>query len=74
MRIEGGDPRLPLTQSIPDFPYANYADSIGLKGIRVDKPEGVGRAIDEALAADRPVVLNVYTDPDVPNASATHHL
>lgn len=66
MRIEGGDPRLPLTQSIPDFPYANFADSIGLKGIRVDRPQDVGRAIDEALAANRPVVLDIYTDPDVP--------
>ncbi len=66
MRIEGGDPRLPLTQSIPDFPYANFADSIGLKGIRVDKPENVGSAIAEALAANSPVVLDVYTDPNVP--------
>jgi pyruvate dehydrogenase (quinone) len=66
LRIEGGDPRIPLTQSIPDFPYATFADSIGLQGIRVDKPEDVGRALDEAFAANRPVVLDVYTDPDVP--------
>ncbi|GAC1391119.1 MAG: thiamine pyrophosphate-requiring protein [Ktedonobacteraceae bacterium] len=66
MRIEGGDPRLPMTQSIPDFPYATFADSIGLKGIRVDKPENVGSALAEALAASRPVVLDIYTDPNVP--------
>src|SRR5579884_997197 len=66
LRIEGGDPRLPLTQAIPDFPYANFADSIGLKGIRVDKPEDVGPALDEALSSSRPVVLDVYTDPNVP--------
>jgi pyruvate dehydrogenase (quinone) len=66
LRIEGGDPRIPLTQSIPDFPYASFADSIGLQGIRVDKPEDVGRALDEAFAANRPVILDVYTDPDVP--------
>ncbi len=65
-RIEGGDPRLPLTQSIPDFPYAGFANSIGLTGIRVDKPEDVGRAIDQALNASTPVVLDVYTDPNVP--------
>ena len=47
-------------------PYAAYADSLGLQGIRVDKPEDVGRAIDEALSATRPAVIDVYTDPDVP--------
>ncbi len=66
LRIEGGDPRLPLTQAIPDAPYASLADSLGLLGIRVEKPEDVGRAIDEALSSSRPVVIDVYTDPDVP--------
>jgi len=66
MRIEAGDPKLPMTQSIPDFPYAAFAESIGLLGIRVDKPEDVGRAIDEALSAGRPAVVDVYTDPNVP--------
>ncbi len=66
MRIEAGDPKLPMTQSIPDFPYAAFAESIGLLGIRVDKPEDVGRAIDEALSASRPAVIDVYTDPNVP--------
>ena len=66
LRIEAGNPKIPLTQSIPDFPYAAYADSIGLQGIRVDKPEDVGRAFEEAFSASRPVVVDVYTDPDVP--------
>jgi pyruvate dehydrogenase (quinone) len=65
-RIEAGDPKLPATQTIPDMPYAQYAESLGLVGIRVNKPEDLGRAIDEALSANRPVVLDVYTDPDVP--------
>jgi pyruvate dehydrogenase (quinone) len=55
-----------MTQSIPDFPYATYAESLGFHGIRVDKPENVGRAIDEALAANRPALIDVYVDPDVP--------
>ncbi len=66
LRIEGGDPRLPLTQAIPDFPYASFGKSTGLMGIRVDRPEDVGPAIDQALAANRPVVLDVYTDPNIP--------
>ena len=65
MRIEEGNPRLPLTQSIPDFPYHTFAESVGLMGIRVDKPEDLGRAFDEALSATRPVVMNVYTDPEI---------
>jgi pyruvate dehydrogenase (quinone) len=66
MRTEEGNPKLPATQNIPDFPYARFADSIGLKGIRVDRPENIGAAIDAALAASAPVVLEAYTDPDVP--------
>ena len=51
---------------MPHFPYARFAELIGLKGIRVDEPEQVGPAWDEALAADRPVVLEAITDPEVP--------
>ncbi|MBV9690142.1 MAG: thiamine pyrophosphate-requiring protein [Ktedonobacteraceae bacterium] len=66
MRIEAGNPKLEATQSLPDFPYARYADLIGWKGIRVDRPEDVGRAWDEALSADRPVLFEAYTSGDVP--------
>lgn len=65
MRIEEGNPRLPMTQAIPDASYDGFAESLGLMGIRVDKPEGLGSAIDQALTANRPVVMNIYTDPNV---------
>jgi len=65
-RILAGDPKLPASQELPDFPYARYAESLGLKGIRVDRPEQIARAWDEALTADRPVVYEAYVDPDVP--------
>jgi pyruvate dehydrogenase (quinone) len=39
---------------------------LGLKGIRVDQPDRVRPAWEEAFAADRPVVLDAITDPDVP--------
>jgi pyruvate dehydrogenase (quinone) len=35
-------------------------------GIEVEKPEAIGPAWDRALAADRPVVLDVHCDPDIP--------
>jgi pyruvate dehydrogenase (quinone) len=61
-----GDPKFDASQDLPDFPYARYAELIGFKGIRVDSPDAVGPAWDEALAADRPVVLEAVTDPNVP--------
>jgi pyruvate dehydrogenase (quinone) len=65
-RVMAGDPKFDASQQLPDFPYAGYAESIGLKGIRVDKPERIAAAWDEALAADRPCVLEFLTDPEVP--------
>ena len=65
-RAMEGDARYDASQDIPDFPYARYAELVGLRGIRVDDPDQVGAAWDEALAADRPVVLEAITDPSVP--------
>jgi pyruvate dehydrogenase (quinone) len=61
-----GDPKFEASQDIPDFPYARYAELIGLKGVRVDAPDQIGAAWDEVLAADRPAVLEAVTDPEVP--------
>jgi pyruvate dehydrogenase (quinone) len=66
MRAQAGDPKFEASQSIPDVSYSRYAELLGLKGIYVDDPERVGPAWDEALAADRPVVLEAYADPNVP--------
>jgi pyruvate dehydrogenase (quinone) len=65
-RVMSGDPKLEVSQKLPDFPYARYAELIGLKGIRVDAPEQVGPAWDEALAAGAPVLIEAITDPEVP--------
>src|SRR3954454_24447938 len=61
-----GDPKFEASQELPDFPYARYAELIGFRGIRVDSPDEVAGAWDEALAADRPVLLEAVTDPNVP--------
>jgi pyruvate dehydrogenase (quinone) len=61
-----GDPRFPASQRVPEFPYAAYAELLGLRGIRVDSAAGVGKAWQEAFAADRPVVVEAVVDPDVP--------
>ncbi len=65
-RAESGDPKFMGSQWIPDVPYAEFAKLLGLKGIKVDDPKEMGAAWDEALAADRPVVLEVVTDPEIP--------
>jgi pyruvate dehydrogenase (quinone) len=65
-RAEAGDPKYPGTQYIPDVPSSQYAELIGLKGIFCDDPKRGASAWDEALAADRPVVLEFKTDRAIP--------
>jgi pyruvate dehydrogenase (quinone) len=65
-RAMEGNPKYEASQDLPDFPYARYAELVGLKGIRVESPEQVGPSWDEALTADRPVVYEAITDPEVP--------
>ena len=65
-RAMEGDAKFEGSQDLPDFPYARYAELLGLKGIRVDTAEQVGPAWDAALSSDRPVVLEAVTDPSVP--------
>ncbi|WP_127781760.1 thiamine pyrophosphate-requiring protein [Rhodococcus sp. X156] len=61
-----GDPRYEASQALPSFPYAGYAELLGLTGIRVTDPAELSDAWSQALAAQRPVVLEVLTDADVP--------
>ncbi|HEV8054444.1 MAG TPA: thiamine pyrophosphate-requiring protein, partial [Candidatus Limnocylindrales bacterium] len=65
-RVLEGDPKFEASQDIPDVPYARFAELIGLKGIRVETPDEIAPAWEEALAADRPCVLDFVTDPEVP--------
>ena len=65
-RVQAGDPKWEASQSLPDVPYAEFAKLIGLDGLRVEHPDEVGPAWDRALAAERPFVLDMVTDPDVP--------
>jgi len=64
-RAMAGDPKFDAAQELPDFPYAAYAELIGLRGIRVETPEQIGPAWDAALAADRPLVIETLTDPEI---------
>lgn len=66
MRAMGGSPQFLPSQSLPDVSYAAFARSLGMTGIRVDKPEEVRDAWQEALNAQGPAVVEFMTDPSVP--------
>lgn len=65
-RVMMGDPKFEASQDIPNVPYHRFAELIGLTGIYVDDAGQLGDAWDQALAAQRPVVIEVKTDPEVP--------
>ena len=65
-RAMEGDPKFAASQDIPSVPYHKFAELIGLKGIYVDDAEKMGLAWEEALASDRPVVIEVKADPNIP--------
>jgi pyruvate dehydrogenase (quinone) len=61
-----GDPMNPETQRIPDVRYGDFAELIGLSGVRIEQPEDIGDTWRQAFAADRPFVIDAVCDPDVP--------
>ncbi|WP_234775501.1 thiamine pyrophosphate-requiring protein [Paraburkholderia tropica] len=65
-RVMMGDPKFEASQDIPNVPYHRFAELIGLIGIYVDDADQLGDAWEQALAAQRPVVIEVKTDPEVP--------
>ncbi|WP_405785098.1 thiamine pyrophosphate-requiring protein [Streptomyces sp. NBC_01378] len=66
MRAMSGAPQFLPSQALPDVPYADFARSIGLEGVRVEKPGDVESAWHRALGAERPFVIDFRTDPAVP--------
>jgi pyruvate dehydrogenase (quinone) len=65
-RAMSGDPKFEGSQDVPDVPYARWAEMLGLNGIRTEDPDEIGICWEQALASDRPTVLEVITDPEVP--------
>jgi pyruvate dehydrogenase (quinone) len=65
-RAMSGDPRFDVSQTLPAFPFARYAELLGMKGLRVDDPGQVREAWEEALAHDGPVLYEAITDPNMP--------
>lgn len=65
-RVMVGDPKYDVSQKLPRFPYARYAELLGLSGIEVKTADAIVPALEQAMAADRPVVVEFHTDPEVP--------
>jgi pyruvate dehydrogenase (quinone) len=66
LRAMGGAPKFEESQVLPDVSYADFARSLGLGGVTVRTPAELGAAWDTALHADKPTVLDVYCDPNIP--------
>jgi pyruvate dehydrogenase (quinone) len=66
LRAQTGAPKFEGSQDLPDFPYAAYAEMLGLRGVRMATREDVAKGWDLALASDRPCVVEAVTDPEFP--------
>jgi pyruvate dehydrogenase (quinone) len=66
MRGMAGEPKFEASQALPDVPYADYARMLGLDGARIERPEQLGAALDAAFAADKPFVLDIVSEANIP--------
>lgn len=65
-RGQHGDPKYAPSQELPDFAYADFARMLGLHGFRVERAEDAGPTWEKALHADRPAVVELVVDANVP--------
>lgn len=51
---------------VPPIDFARAAEAMGGRGFTLDDPEGVEAVLDEALAAEGPVIIQALVDPNEP--------
>jgi pyruvate dehydrogenase (quinone) len=66
LRAMEGAPKFAESQTLPDVDFAAFARTLGLSGVNIDAPDALGPAWEQALSADRPSVLDIRCDPDIP--------
>ncbi len=66
MRNRDGMPTFPDSQHLPAFPYSDYAKLLGLDGELLEDAANVTAAVERALAAERPYVLEAIVDSTTP--------
>jgi pyruvate dehydrogenase (quinone) len=66
LRAMGGTPTFVESQALPDISYADAARLAGIDALTVTSPDELAGAWRTALEADRPYLLDIHCDPDVP--------
>jgi pyruvate dehydrogenase (quinone) len=61
-----GVPPDPAQASLPDVPYARWAQLLGLDGARIETADQVDDVLDLAFSSRRPFVIDAVVDADVP--------
>jgi acetolactate synthase-1/2/3 large subunit len=59
--VKHGQGNRPIASSFASMDFAGIAGKMGCKGIRVEDPADLGNALDEALSAGVPTVVDVIT-------------
>lgn len=72
MRALQGAPQFGESPHLPDVPYAAFARELGLDGAGVEDPDEVEPVRRQALAGDRPFVIDFRTDPRAADSAARH--
>lgn len=67
LRAMGGNPKFTESQDLPDIDYAGFARSLGLQAITVTDAADLAGAWARALSGDRPTVLDLHLNPNVPS-------
>lgn len=62
---EFGEGRSRELWTFGDVDFARIAEDIGALGLRVEKPAELAPAVERALSAGRPAIVDVRTDPEV---------
>lgn len=64
-RIMEGNTKFEDSQDVPAFNYAAYGQLLGFEGIRIEKEDDIIPGLEQALKAQRPVIVDVLSDPNV---------
>jgi pyruvate dehydrogenase (quinone) len=64
-RVMEGDPKFSPSQDLFDFPFARYAELLGLDAVRVAEPDSLQAVCQRAFQAQKPLVIEAVTDPNV---------
>jgi len=65
-RVMEGDKKYDASQDVPKFNYAAYAKMLGFEGIRIEKEDDIIPGLEQAFAEQKPVLVDVLSDPNVP--------